>query len=297
MFRESCTSAVLRDRDGAERLEEPLAVARAVGHEVVVEEVFLDQDREQRTQTEGVSARTNLEMMVCELRGLGATRVDDDQGSLRVRGDLAEDRARAREAMGLPGVLADEYGDLGALEVAGRVAARAAVELAVDPELPRLLLSERVRRVDRAQRLASRGAVGAAEMVPLAAAAVVEDRLAAVGLADRGELRGDLADGGVPVDRLEGAVGASPEGRLQAVPTRLVVVEPLRLLAGVALRPGVRAIAANAGDVPAVDLDLDAAVDAAEDAGGPVPLAPLGSCLHGGLLLVPRADPSAQRGN
>src|SRR4029077_1532445 len=103
--------------------------------------------------------------------------------------DLAEDRPCAGEAVRLPWVLPDEHRHLGALEVTGGVAARTTVELAVHPELARLLLRERIRGVDRFERLARGAAVRAAEMIPLAAAAVVEDRRPAVDVADRGQLR------------------------------------------------------------------------------------------------------------
>src|SRR4029077_19040353 len=66
---------------------------------------------------------------------------------------------------------------------------------------------------------------------------------------------------------LERAVGAPPERRLQPILVRLVEVEPLGLLAGVALRAGMGSIAAHARDATALGLDLDTAVDAAEDAG------------------------------
>jgi hypothetical protein len=60
-------------------------------------------------------------------------------------------------------------------------------------------------------------------MIPLAAAAVIEDRLAAVRVLDGAEAGGDLGDRGVPVDRLEGAVGAAAERRRQAIAAVLVV--------------------------------------------------------------------------
>ena len=64
---------------------------------------------------------------------------------------------------------------------------RGAEHRGVDPELAGLLLGEGVRAVAGAERPQGRPAVGAAEVVPLAAAAVVEDRLAAVLVAHLGE--------------------------------------------------------------------------------------------------------------
>ena len=174
--------------------------------------LLLHEHAEQRGQAEGVGAGAHLQVEVGELRGLRAARVDDDERARRVLGDLLQDDARAREPVRLPRVLADEHRDLGALEVGRRVAARAAEELAVDPELAGLLLRERVRHVAHAERRARGRAVGAAEVVPLPAAAVVEDRRAAVLVADRAQALGDLGDGGVPVDRLERPVGARRSG-------------------------------------------------------------------------------------
>ena len=59
--------------------------------------------------------------------------------------------------------------------------------LGVDPELAGLLLGQSVRPVAAAERPQGGAAVRAAEVVPLAAAAEVEDRLAAVGVAHLGE--------------------------------------------------------------------------------------------------------------
>ncbi len=107
-------------------------------------------------------------------------RVDHDHRAGRVLGDLVEHDAGAREALRHPRVLADEHRDLGVLELAAGVPA---VEVGVDPVLTGLLLCQRVRAVVRAERLEERAAVRAAEVVALAAAAVVEDLVAAVGVA------------------------------------------------------------------------------------------------------------------
>src|SRR5262249_15859858 len=153
------------------------------------------------------------------------------------------------------------------LVVPRRVAARAAEELSVNPEFSGLLLGERVRAEHRAERRPGGARIGAAEVVPLAAAAVIEDRRSAVRVAHVRELGRALGDRRVPVDLLEGSVGAAAQRRAQPVATVLVVVEALRLLARIALGRGMHAVAADARDVPALGLDLDAAVLAAEDAG------------------------------
>ena len=125
------------------------APARALGQERAIHAARLDQRREQRGQAEGVRAGPHLEEEVGQLRGLGAARVDHDQRARRVLRDLAQHGARAREAVRLPRVLADEHRHLGVLEVGRGVAARRAEELAVHPELAGLLLRQRVRGVDR----------------------------------------------------------------------------------------------------------------------------------------------------
>lgn len=67
-----------------------------------------------------------------------------------------------------------------------------AVEVGVDPVLAGLLLSQGVGTVVGPERLEEGAAVRPAEVVSLSAAAVVEDLVAAVGVGDRLEPRGDL---------------------------------------------------------------------------------------------------------
>ena len=189
-----------------------------------------------------VPGRT-CEVEVGELGGLGAARVDDDERAVRIAGDLLQRRAGVGQPVGLPRVLAEEQPDLAVLEVAPHVRAE---HLPVHPELAGLLLRQRARAERRAERGPGGGGVRAAEVVPLPAAAVVEDRRAAVGVAHVGEAGGDLADRGVPVDLLEGAVGPAAQRRGEAVRTVLVVVEAQRLLARVAVRRGMGLVAADA---------------------------------------------------
>ena len=106
----------------------------------------------------------------------GSMTIIERAGSLAI--SLSTD-ARARETLRHPRVLADEHRHLGVLELAAGVAA---VEVGVDPRLAGLLLRQRVGAVARTERLQERAAVGAAEVVALAAAAVVEDLVAAVGV-------------------------------------------------------------------------------------------------------------------
>ena len=127
-----------------------------------------------RRRVPGRTRRWKSASSAVSVRDAGRCTIIDRSGSLAIS---LQHHARAREALRLPRVLADEHRDLGVLEVAARVAA---VELVLDPDLAGLLLGQRARAVARAERPQEGAAVGAAEVVPLAAAAVVEDRLAAV---------------------------------------------------------------------------------------------------------------------
>ena len=218
-----------------------------------------------------VSAGPHLQVEVGHRRGLGDPRVDHDHRSAGIGGDRLERGAGVRDAVGDPRVLADEERDLAMLEV---TAQRCAEHLAHDQHLAGLLLRDGVRPEPDAERLEGCRSVGAAEVVALSAAAVVHDRLATMCVPHGGQTVGDLPDGGVPVDLLEGAVGSSAKGAQQPLAaTVLVVVEAKRLLAGVALRRGVRLVAAGTFERSAVctESDLDAAVALAEDAGGGMP--------------------------
>src|SRR5690606_36447475 len=108
------------------------------------------------------------------------------------------------------------------------------------------LLSQGTRAVPPAERPEHRQAVRTAQVVALSAAAVVQERFAAMGVADRAQAGGDFGDRGVPADLVGGAVGAAAQRAQDAtVVTVLVVVEAQRLLAGVALAGGVGLVAAD----------------------------------------------------
>jgi hypothetical protein len=92
-----------------------------------------------------------------------------------ILGDVAEGEPRVGNAVRLPGVLADEQGDLAVLEVSAD--GRAEHE-AVDPDLAGPVLGDGARAVLGAEGPERGRAVEAAQVVALAAAAVVEDRLA-----------------------------------------------------------------------------------------------------------------------
>ena len=260
---------VVVDRDLAQDLADGVGPQHVVGEKRFVAEVLLHQDSGQGGQAPGVRAGLYPQVEVGHLRGVGDHRVDHDHRAPRILGDLVEHGAGPREALRHPRVLADEHRDLGMLEFAAGVPA---VEVRIHPRLAGLLLRQRVGAVPGAKRLEEGAAVGAAEVVALAAAAVVEDLVPAVVLGDALEAHRDLGDRGVPVDLLVAAVRPATQRRGQPRGGVLVVVEAQRLVAGVALRRRVVLVAANLGQVPSFGLDDDAAVALTEDAGGGLPV-------------------------
>ena len=111
-------------------------------------------------------------------------------------------------------------------------------------------------------------------MVPLPTAAVVEDLVAAVRVANGAEPGGHLADRRVPVDLLVRAIVTATQRVQDALPaTVLVEVEAQRLLTRVALRRRMILVAADPLERPPVGTEphLDAAVALAQDAGSLVP--------------------------
>jgi hypothetical protein len=261
-------TAVTRDVDVGKRLEHRLIPARARSQELAIDEVLLHEHGDHRSQTPGVGPGPNAQVKVGELGGVGQHRVDHDHRPPGVLGDLLQDHARTREALGHPWVLADEHRNLGALELAAGVRA---VHPVLDPRLPRLLLRQRAGPVARPQRPKERAAVAAAQVVPLAAAAVVQDRLAAVGVSNLGAALRDPPDRGLPVNLLKAPIWTSSERRRQPVAAVLIVVKPHRLVARIALGTGVLLVAPDSSEPAPVELDLDPAVALAQDAGGLCP--------------------------
>jgi hypothetical protein len=126
-------------------------------------------------------------------------------------------------------------------------------------------------------------AVDAAEVIALPAAAVEEDLVPAVQVADRGQPLGDLGYGGVEVDLLVLPIRRASQRGRQPVPSVLIVVQPQRLLTRVAGRGRVVLVAPDPPERPAVQLDLDAAVALAQDARRRMPLPGIGvGPLNGG---------------
>ena len=231
-------------------------------------QAVLHEDGRQGRQAPGVGARTHREVEIRHRGGLAAPRIDDDEGARRVVLDLAQDHPRARETVRLPRVLADEHGHLAVLEIAVDAGAH---HLPLHPCLAGLLLGERIGAELHPQRLERAVRVRGAEVVALVSPAVIEDALAAMLRADRRKLLRDFADGGGPVDPLVCSVGSPAQRTVQPVRAVLVVVQPLRLLAHVALRDRMRLVAADANDPAPVRLHLEAAIHGAESARGLLP--------------------------
>ena len=281
VFRHPAGLGAVGHRDGVQFVDDVLVAAGVLGQPVARQQPVLDDDPDQRRQAPGVGARTDLQVEVGQGGGFAQARVDHDDRARGVLGHGVEQHAGAGETMGLPGILADQDGHLAMLEVAVHAGTE---HLALDPELAGLFLGQGVGAVLHPEGLQRAVAVGAAEVVALRAAAVVEDAFAAMPALDGEEFLRHLADRRVPVDGFVAAIGAPAHRRVQAVGAVLVVVHALRFLADVALRGGVVVIAADLADAAILGLHFQPAVEAAEDTGGLLPLR--GRRSHGVFLVV-----------
>src|SRR5690242_5575543 len=111
-------------------------------------------------------------------------------------------------------------------------------------------------------------------MIPLPAAAVVENRLAAVLRLYREKPICDFSNRSVPIDRFKCPVRSAAKRRRQTIRSVLVGVEPLRLFAGIAFRGRIRFVASDSLDASSVrsaGLNLDSTVQAAQYASGLMP--------------------------
>ena len=249
-----------------------LESVRALAQPRALMEIFLNDHADHRGEQERVAAGLHLKMNVREFRGLGAARIDHDQAAVRISRDFTQGCAGARNAVREPRVFADEQPHLAVFEVAARIAAD---HLVCDPEFAGLLLGKRTRTMHRSKECARRATVDVGQVVTLAPAAVIEDRFAAVRVADRGEACSDFADRRVPVDLLECAVFAPAQRLRQTMRAVLVVVEARRLLAHVASGNRVRVVAVHfdkLASILAAKPNFNAAVALAQDASGRLPL-------------------------
>ena len=239
---------------------------------VLCEECLIDgiashQQTEDRTQQERIGARPHGEMQIRHLGGLCAARIDDDQLAVRIFPDLVELVAGIGKAMGDPWIGADHEQQVAMMHVLGGVAGLAAEHVTVDPEIAGFLLRERVEDMARAERTQQRVRIGAAGMIALAAAAIKRKAFSAVTLDHLAQARRDLRDRGVPVDFVESAVGAAAQRRGQPVLVMRIERNARGLVAEIALRLRVLAVAAHLGNFALVDQNLEAAIHVAEIAG------------------------------
>ena len=106
-------------------------------------------------------------------------------------------------------------------------------------------------------------------MIALTATAIVENFIAAVGIADGPEAFHNLSGCGIPVNFFEGAVSASAKRRGNAIFAVLIVIEARCLLTQVSLRGWMIFIASdphNLATLSASGLHFDAAIEFAQDA-------------------------------
>ena len=256
--------AELGDGHLAQRCEDRLHARGVLVEPRAVHQALLDEHGGHRCDQPRVAARAHAQVEVGHRCGLGDARVDHDHRPVRIGGDGLQRDAGVGDAVSDPRVLAGEERHLAVLEVAPH---RHAEHLPHHEHLAGLLLRDRIRAPARPQRTTQRRAVGATEVVPLPATAVVRDGFAAVGVAHGRQPVGDLTDGRVPVDLLVRAIGATTQRLVQPLTSPvLVVVEPQGLLAGVALRRRVGLVATDAVERPAVSAQshLDAAVALAQ---------------------------------
>src|SRR6185437_4882708 len=151
----------------------------------------------------------------------------------------------------------------------------AAEQMTIDPEVTGLLLRQRIEHVARPERAQKSGRIGAAGMIALASASIERDRLAAMAFNQVAQARGDFADRGVPVDLVKAAVGPAAERRGQPVAVMRIEGNPRGLVAEIAFRFRMVAVAPHLGDPAVIDEDLDPAIDIADVARGLLP-----SCLR-----------------
>src|SRR5689334_19384917 len=108
-------------------------------------------------------------------------------------------------------------------------------------------------------------------MVALPAAAIERNRLPAMALRDLAQPCRDFGNRHLPRDRVEAAVGAPAQRRRQAIAVMGIERDAGGLVAEIALRFRIVAVAAHLCDPVVLDQHLDAAVHVAEIAGRLVP--------------------------
>ena len=116
--------------------------------EGLVAESLLNDHGNQSRQQPGVRSGLHRHVDVGHVRRLRPFRVDHDHLARRILLDLLQRHTRTRHAVRLPGILPEKERHFAVFEVTAHDAAE---HLAVDPELPGLLLRQCVRPVNAAE--------------------------------------------------------------------------------------------------------------------------------------------------
>ncbi len=210
-------------------------------------------------------------VLVGDLRGLGATRVDHDHppsARVQVAHPLREVGHRHQRAVGGHRVRPDDQEPRRAVDVGDRQE-----ELVAEHQVRHELVGELVDRgrgvaVPRPEGLEHRGAVGhRAEAVGVGVAEVDPERVVAVVVDHPGDVVGHQVEGLVPADLLPARVRTladAAHGAAQPVGVGVHVTDGHALGAHVPARERVGGVAAHADDVAPLDRDLEAADGLAE---------------------------------
>jgi hypothetical protein len=124
--------------------------------------------------------------------------------------------------MAHPRVLANKEGHFAVFEVA---ADGGAEHRAVDPDFAALLLGYRRRAIAPAKRSKHGPAIGPTQVVPLTAAAVIEDAFATVDISDGAQPLGHLSGRRIPVDLFERAICAPAQRVQYPLATAVLVIK------------------------------------------------------------------------
>ena len=254
--------------EGQQLLLHRLETGAVPGQKRLVVQLLTHDNGQHRQQQISVGAGAKLEVNIGHFRRFRHLRVDDDHGAGGVFLDNLEGVAGIHNAVRLKRVGTDEQHVVGVLYVFGGVAKLAAKQAAVHPDVAGFFLGQG--RVDEpaahgGQHLA---AVHAAPVVALPAAAHEGKRRPAVLPFHLVELLRDFTQRGVPADAGKRAIGLALKRVAQAVVVVLVIFEPGRFLADVALADGVLLIAPDFGKFPVLNVGLQAAVTGTQRAGG-----------------------------
>ncbi|MCW2813962.1 MAG: hypothetical protein JWN84_1417 [Nocardioides sp.] len=258
--RDRCCALGAERRDQLGQAVEPVDVRRRAG------QALGEQHLQHRQQHRGVGAGAHEVVLVGDLGGLGAPRVDDDHPAfarLEVTDALGEVGHGHQRAVGGHRVGTDDHEQLGAVEVGDRDHQLVAEELPRHELVGHLVDGGGAEAVLGAQRAHEPGPVGAeAERVGVGVAEVDPHRVAALGRDRRGQPVGDQVERLVPAHLDPGvAVRAlhAPHGAAQPVGVGVHVGERDALGTDVAARQRVGGVAPDAGHLAVLEGQLQAA--------------------------------------